>query len=77
MGCQPVVLHGGLESDETAVDDGQDNQEDAGARVGAGGCWCPCGGEEGCIVGVREDHAHGHRAGTGGGMGAHAAHRAH
>lgn len=56
MESPPVVFHDGFEGNETAGDDGEDHQENAGARVCTGRGWYPCRGEEGSGVRIGEDH---------------------
>lgn len=54
----PAHLEEELEGEETAQDEGEDDEENASARVLAGRSGHPGAGVEGCGVGGEEDHGH-------------------
>lgn len=56
VGVKPAAFHEGLEGGQTAGDDGEDDEEDAGTGIGTAGRGGPLVGEEGGVVGVHEDH---------------------
>lgn len=67
----PLGLNDVVVCDQHAADNGEDNQEDAGASVASGGGRCPLAGEERRAVVVGEGHGHGVRHAAGGRGGPH------
>lgn len=65
----PLGLEHLAKGEEKSTDDAEDNEEDAGSGVCAGGSGRPCRGVEGGAVVGGEDHGHGVGHGRHGGHG--------
>lgn len=58
VGSEPALLHDCFERDETASDDGEDDEKDTGACIAAPGAGCPQCRVQRHSVGVGKYHGH-------------------